>query len=456
MRAHCGRSHCSHRSERASALVAVLWCAVILSTIVFSTLTISRTDVRIATGYGDQVRARYIALAGIEYAKAVIHSDRAASENGGVFFDDTVFDDPDRFREIQCGPGYFSILRSPRRGESSFDDFIYGVLDEERFLSVNHAQPNEIAKLPDLDPEIGASIVDWRDADDRVQNGGAEGDYYSSLSPPYAISDHSITTVRELLMVRGITPDGLLGEDLNADGIVNPSERDGDRTYPSDNQDGVLDGGWARYITLESRIPNVDRYGEPRILLGSALEEDLAALPGVGAELAASIILWRDQQSLDGVLGLLDVQTMNEVSGENGESSWQPTGENLIDQSLLLQFADYLTDSAEPDRLGAININTAPFEVLACLPGLDEVKARAIVDHRAAFGFFESAVGLLDVDGLDRNIVKGLLPRVDVRSSTYRICAEGHVPSSGARKRILVTVRFGEFEVETLSFREDL
>lgn len=451
-----GPRYHSRSSERASALVAVLWCAVILSTIVFSTLTISRTDLRIATGYGDQVRARYIALAGIEYAKAVIHADRAASRNGGVIFDDSVFDDPDRFREVECGPGYFSILRSPRRGESSSSDFIYGVLDEERFLSVNHAKPNEIAKLPDLDPEIGASIVDWRDADDRVQNGGAEGDYYSSLSPPYAISDHSITTLRELLMVRGVTPDGLLGEDLNADGIVNPSERDGDRTYPSDNEDGVLDVGWAQYITLESKIPNVDRYGEPRLLLGSALEEDLAALPGVGAELAASIILWRDQQSLDGVLGLLDVQSMNEVSGENGESSWQPTGENLIDPSLLLQFADYLTDSAEPDRLGAININTAPFEVLTCLPGLDEEKARAIVDHRAAFGFFESAVGLLDVDGLDRNIVKGLLPRVDVRSSTYRICAEGHVPNSGARKRVLVTVRFSEFEVETLSFREDL
>lgn len=444
------------RAQRGSALITVLWCVIILSTVVFSTLNLTRAEIRIARGYGDRVRAHYTALAGIEYAKAVIYTDLEASRNGGGSFNDGLFDDPDRFREVECGPGHFSILRSPLSDEASDDGFIYGVLDEERFLSVNHASKKSIATLPELDEEIGASIVDWRDGNDQAQDGGAEAEYYSELSPSYQIANQPISTMRELLMIRGVTAESLFGEDHNADGLVNASERDGDASFPEDNEDDVLDLGWARYITLESRVANVDPTGEPRLSVGDALEEDFAALPGVGDELAASIVLWREQESLEGVLGLLKVREMTERPGQNGESAWEATGDPLIDQETLFQFADYLTDSNEPDRAGVVNVNTCSREVLACLPGMDEEKARAVIDHRAAFGYFDSTAGLLEVDGLDENAVKAVMPRLDVRSDTFRICAEGVIPETGARQRVLVTVRFGEFEVETLSYREDL
>jgi hypothetical protein len=52
-------------------------------------------------------------------------------------------------------------------------------------------------------------------------------------------------------------------------------------------------------------------------------------------------------------------------------------------------------------------------------------------------------------------LFRQLAGRVTVRSETFRILSEGRVTSSGARQRLLVTVRVGLEEVETLAYRED-
>ncbi|OGX39679.1 MAG: hypothetical protein A3C53_05515, partial [Omnitrophica WOR_2 bacterium RIFCSPHIGHO2_02_FULL_68_15] len=53
--------------------------------------------------------------------------------------------------------------------------------------------------------EIAAAIVDWRDVDDTVSADGAEDDSYEALSPPYACSNTDLTSVEELLLIRGVT-----------------------------------------------------------------------------------------------------------------------------------------------------------------------------------------------------------------------------------------------------------
>ena len=58
-----------------------------------------------------------------------------------------------------------------------------------------------------LDAGIADAVVDWIDADDTpTQPGGAEVDYYSRLTPPYRPSNAPMTSVSELQMVNGVTP----------------------------------------------------------------------------------------------------------------------------------------------------------------------------------------------------------------------------------------------------------
>jgi hypothetical protein len=57
--------------------------------------------------------------------------------------------------------------------------------------------------------------LDWIDEDDDQREFGAEEDFYSGMSPPYAPKNGPLDTVEELLLVRGVTPWLLFGGDVN-------------------------------------------------------------------------------------------------------------------------------------------------------------------------------------------------------------------------------------------------
>src|SRR5437763_12965325 len=108
---------------------------------------------------------------------------------------------------------------------------------------------------------------------------------------------------------------------------------------------------------------------------------------------------------------------------------------------------DLMACNARSDQPGAININTASADVLACLPGMTPELAQAIVSYRRSAGFFPKIAWLLKVDGVTQQVFKQVAPRVCARSETFRILSEGRIASSGARKRIQVIVQLGAGEV---------
>ena len=127
-----------------------------------------------------------------------------------------------------------------------------------------------------------------------------------------------------------------------------------------------------------------------------------------------------------------------------------------MSEELFLDIADHVTTADGRDQPGAINVNTASIDVLACLPGIDRQLAQAIVSYRKSSGFLPNIAWLLKVPGITREIFKQIAPRVTARSETFRILSEGKVTSTGARQRIQVIVRIGSSDIETLSYREDL
>ncbi len=472
-----------------SALIVVLWSVVVLSTMVYSSLRVTRLDLRVAKNFGDRVQARYLALAGIEKAKAVIYDVRHGGATSSDLYDQDLYDNPTEFKEITLGRGTFSVFRGRLASESGSEPLVYGMLDEERFLDVNRASLEELRKLPDMDPEIAAAIVDWRDSDSKVSDGGAEEEYYGELHPPRFIRNGPFETQREMLLVKDMPLQRLFGEDTNANGILDPNERDGDRSLPNDNSDSRLERGWAHYLAIESGVEDLDARGEPRIDLSIAEVDDLQAIDGIDAALAEGIVAWRDHRSLQSLADLLDVEELVEnesnnngntnnngnnsgnannngtnssgdrnanSNGSNDNGNMQNTGVKLIDTDTLASIADHLTVGSHLLRENVVNINTCNAEVLLCLPGMTEDLVAAIIDHRTAVRQFKSVAGLLEVEGVTKEVFKNMAARIDVRSGTFRILCEGVIPSTKARQRILVTVRIGEFEVETLSYREDL
>src|SRR5262245_27110393 len=194
---------------RASILVGLLWCLALLSVIVISVLHTARLDLIVQKNHGDRIQAHYLALAGIEKAKALLYHDLIERNQTRKNHTGNLYDAPADFRKVTLGRGEFSVFRPGRVDEAA--EIIFGVSDEESRVNVNYAGVADLAKLPGMAPEISAAIIDWRDEDSNISPGGAEAEYYSTLRPPCLPRNGSILTVRELLMVRGISSDLLLG-----------------------------------------------------------------------------------------------------------------------------------------------------------------------------------------------------------------------------------------------------
>jgi DNA uptake protein ComE-like DNA-binding protein len=446
----------STRHTNASVLVSVLWVLAILALIVVGVLYTARLDLTLGKHYGDRIQARYLALAGVEKAKALLYQDLKTRRAGGLNHSADLYDNPTEFQDIAFARGRFRVFHGGENDDGH--NRIYGILDEERFLNFNTASAEDLMKLNGMTPEVAASIVDYRDPDSNVSPGGAEYDDYAALRPPYVPRDGPFRTLGELQFVMGIPRQELLGEDANLNGLLDPDENDGELFKPPDNRDSRLDRGWIAQGTVFSGVRNVNAKGEARVNAQKAGEADLQSVTGITSELAKAIVEYRKENELKSVVDLLEVRQMssNSGSGNSNGANKTPTGSPLIDRELFRDIADSFTVIDEESLPGRVNVNTAPMPVLLTLPGLDETLADAVVAHRSSTGFYQSIADLLEVPGMTESILKQLAPRVTTRSETYRITSEGRVTSTGARAMIQLTVRVGTDSIETLSYREDL
>lgn len=440
----------------ASVLVGLLWCLALLSVVVIGVLHTSRMDLLVVKNYGDRLQAHYLAMAGVEKAKALLYRDARQRSRTAINHTGELYDAPSDFRDIPFGRGEFRVFRRGSSDETG--GIVFGVSDEESRLNVNTASIEELQKIQGLTPEVAAAIIDWRDTDNEVTPGGAEADYYLSLRPPYRPRNGPFQSIRELLMVRGITPDLLLGEDVHYNALLSDSEGDAPATVTE-----LSDLGWAGLLTAQSSVNNLNAAGEDRVNVQTADEASLTRVKGITSPIAKAIIAYRGQNRFQSLADLLDVTAPssggdqinnNTPARPTNTQGSNPSGSKVISPSLLMDIADDLTTDTG-DLSGVVNINTASLEVLICLPGINRELAQAIISSRQSNGFFPNPASLLKVPGMTPDLLKQVIPRLTARSETYRILSEGRIKSTGARQRIEEIVHVGLRELTTVGYRED-
>ncbi|MGA2542780.1 MAG: helix-hairpin-helix domain-containing protein [Verrucomicrobiota bacterium] len=454
--------------RRGSIIIGVLWCMVLLSVLVIGVLHTARMDLLVVKNYGDRVQAHYLALAGVERAKALLYQDVVTRQQTAKNHTGSFYNDAKDFRDVPLGRGKFQVFRRAPAEEGG--RIIYGISDEESRLNLNTASANQLTNLTGMTSDLVTAIIAWRTAanTNAPAPGGADSDYYMSLQPPYLARNGPFQTVRELLMVRDVTPDLLLGNDYNQNGFLDSDEDPADQGPPGSRPPPPPSPGWAALLTVTDTDKNVNASGKDRVNPQTADEATLTAVPGITQPIARAIISYRGQNQLQTLDDLLSVTAQNPnqgggnanagggrnpgAGGQNGSGN---SGPAVISQELLEQIADDLS-FAGGDQTGLININTASLDVLICLPGVERPLAQAIINYRTSTGYFDNVAGLLKVDGMTRAIFKQVVPLVTARSETYRIVCEGKINSSGARQRIEAIVHIGRSDIETLAYREDL
>jgi hypothetical protein len=292
---------------------------------------------RASATYGREVQARALADSGVEMAAALLekryeeHPDSYYSNPqwfGGVLVRDAA---------SAKGKGRFSVI-SAAEYDTSGRSIRFGLFDESSKLNLNTlanwinaktltAQQAETILMglsPDVTLEIADAILDWLDSDQTSMQNGAELDYYQGLTPPYATKDSLLDSLDELLLVRGVTPQILFGEDANHNGVLDPEENDG----MLDNADGMLQRGLSSFLTVYSRELNQRIDGTPRINVNGSDMQALynAVASEFDAKTAMFVLAYRMAGPTGGAAG--GSNSGGNTSGGNNSSTKSSTGGN--------------------------------------------------------------------------------------------------------------------------------
>ncbi|MBT3379959.1 MAG: hypothetical protein HN742_03000 [Lentisphaerae bacterium] len=340
------------------ALVIVLWLAAAMATMALSLAHTIRLEQRRCANTVSTLQAEAAMEAATRYLVSLLQSEDWTSSLPD--------DETGRLDDVPVGNARFWVVGRPTE-ENGDSEAAAGLIDEASKLNLNTATADMLKALPGMTAELAAAIIDWRDTDEDPQSGGAESETYLRLSRPYRCKNAPFSSPEELRLVYGADIDLLFGRDRNLNGLQDPWEKDGSldvlrqQTFP-EQENGLLE-----YVTVWSREHNRQADGSERVNVNDRqATQELQQLieQQLGAEKAQQVIG--------------NVSTGN----SNHADLLAFYRASTLTAQEFAKITDGLTTTDDEWIEGRINVNTAPVPVLACLPGLDENDARALVTFR--------------------------------------------------------------------------
>jgi type II secretory pathway component PulK len=496
------------RTRKAVILLAVLVVVVLLSLAAYQYSELVTAEYRAADSYARSSQARAFAASGVHYVGAIVGN----STNYTSILNGNPYDNSGAFQGIIVAPsdtprfqGRFSIVSplGPDDTPSSITPFRFGVIDEGGKININALMKLDssgqiahdmLINIPGMTEELVNCILDWIDPDDTPRSSGAENDYYSTLSPPYRCKNGPLDTPEELLLVKGITPPLLLGNDLNRNGILDPGEDDGT---------GVVNQGLSAYFTCFSRELNLAADGTPRIYINdsdlNSLYTNLETL--VGPDVANYVIMGRLYGPPSAQAGSKQAVTLSGAARSQGmtrattdRNSGQrrpqpipslfdlvystvtipassPQDQDIVfpsplqDPGSIRQYLPILLDKTttvnRPELPARVNLNTAPRAVLSVLPGLTDSDVQNIIDHRPSMTsqdapdpIFQTPAWLITEANFSPQTLKTLQSYVTARSLVYRIQSIGYFDGGGPTARIEAVIDGNNQRPRIISWRD--
>ncbi len=463
-------------------LIAVTVVGSVLLLAVYHYSDFTFAEYKASFNFHKQAQSKALANSGVHWVMGMLATREIITNQ----LSDNPWDNPEQFSHVQIGNGYFTVFAPPDPDDELFSGrYRHGASDEAGKIDVNGLMALDktgkrlkdmLLKLPDMTEEIADAILDWLDTDNDPRPLGAENDAYAGQSPSYRCKNGPIETIEELLLVRGVTLDLLFGLDKNRNGIIDPEEDDGT---------GISNRGWSAYLTVYSRLQNVDDQGQPLADLNGGelatlydqltekLNEDLAKyvvlcrLYGASAAATTTGVLFspdgtvlaiavntggnsrpgslsslsRDQltagkaqKKINSIFDLVNTQVT--VQGGRGQPSLvysSPLNDPAQQRELLAKMFQTSTATSGTESRGKINVNTAPREVLAAFPEFTDTDVETILSLRPSMtgddtsdDTFDTPAWLLTEAKLKVNTLKNLEKYITTRTQVYRVQVQGY------------------------------
>ena len=417
------------QSERGSALIIVLWICLGLVSIALYFAQSMTHEIRAADNRVSGLQAEQAIAGAARYASNVL----ANLQTPGLIPDENSYE---RERVSVGDASFWFIGRSDQ--QTALDEPWFGFVDEASKLNLNTATLAMLEALPRMTPELAAAIIDWRDSNTSITDGGAEDETYQRLNPPYRCKSAPFESIDELRLVYGMDTEILYGDDGNMNGALDPNENDGDNSAPDDDRNGVLDPGLLEYVTVWSRESttgrtNVNDQAGLAIVLQdvfgtSRANQILAQLSGGGGGGGGQTSYTNEVQFY-----LASRMTRNEFDQVAEQLVAAPIGTNYV--------------------AGLVNINTASEAVLQCIPGIGTQYSSTVTAYRLGNTDLKSVAWLVEVIGSDA--AKLAAPYITTRTYQFTadIAAVGHYGRGYQRAKFVFDTSDG---TPRIAYRQDL
>jgi type II secretory pathway component PulK len=491
-------------------LVVVLIVIVVLSLVAYRFTDAMSAEAEVAHRSREAAQARAHAVSGIHYAAGMLAD--ANTLNGTL--GGNPFDAPAAFSGVALvtdrdprGGGRFSIVSVgdtfTGSGESRYS-VRYGVIDEGGKLNINaliqlddtgEKLRDALMKLPDMTEDVADAVVDWVDPDDDQRASGAESGYYSGLANPYLCKNGPLSSLEELLLVRGVTPRLLFGTDRNRNGVLDAGEDDG----------SGFSRGWSDFLTIYGREVDVDSNGNPRINVND--DEDVT---GTNAKLAARlgqdmadyltyyrfggktkkvgstgtggkppVVAGADQlraaveakvatspvpsKFVKSVFSFVNTQITlprppTAKPDDPDTVALCPLNDPARLKELMPKLLEYTSTRTDFEMTPRVNVNTAAPEVLAGIPGLTDADVQAIQSARTNLSPTDPATTtgawLVTAANLKIETFKSIEKYVTGRTQVYRVHSVGYFAKGGPVARVEAVVDVNQGHPRIVYFRD--
>ncbi len=469
------------------ALLLVLWLTVLLSAVALEMKFSAHLRVQVTVSTGQTTKAFFLARSGVERAIA----DLIEGRDKVVTLASMREDSERTYQNVEIGDGAYTLYG----GIGDDGEPIYGIIDEASKINLNHADAQVLATVPGIDALLADAIVRAR-----------------QQQPYLALDDLLIFEGLDLLTIYGEDQNmnGLLDPNEN-DGDQSWPPDDPDDRLSLGLAAYLTAWSAARNVTADGE--------ERVNLNEASAENIVQVVREINRQQAESIVAHREKSRFTSVADLLDVELVERVveqpdgrqppgrqpqerpteveekpegseesksennetpekeSGDPGNPSseaqeadkpkdtqpgeanpqvkTQGTGEKAFKMSDFRKIADFFTLQNEEVVQGIVNVNTASAEVLACLPGIDESLAQAIVRERNGRSEgFTTETDLFDVDGFSVDDFKQVGSKVSVRSDIFRARSYGVLDGGNVYKCVSAVIDRTEYEVRLVYWQE--
>ncbi len=197
-------------NERGVALLVTVMVVSILIGITMHLGMTVRQEILSSTHGRERNTLQIMALSGLQWGLAALNTDMQGTYNS---FNDNWY----KIAEANVSSLFSGSLKvkvsdlSGRLQINSLDPSL-NTSDESKEILLRLLGVDELGiEDPAIREEIVDSLIDWVDSNDDASFNGAEHSYYQSLSRPHQCKNGSIDSIDELLLVKGINRDLLMG-----------------------------------------------------------------------------------------------------------------------------------------------------------------------------------------------------------------------------------------------------